>query len=128
MPESSVSELENRIKSLDLAAKQALFAERIPKPVFFDNAFNYIDLPMEDLMVKAGRAPAEKSTAKATATTASAVESVAETVVQQVEKAAEGVKKTVVGRERTKESTPAPESPGQGEKPKGWLGGWFGRG
>jgi hypothetical protein len=50
---------------------------------------------------------------------------VAETVVQQVEKAAEGVKKTVVGRERTKESTPAPES--QDEKPKGWLGGWFGR-
>lgn len=122
-----MSELETRIKSLDLAAKQALFAERIPKPVFFDNAFNYIDFPMDDLLVKAGRAPVPAEKPKSTTTTTgSAVESVAETVVHQVEKAAEEVKKTVVGgRERTKESTPAPET--QGEKPKGWLGGWFGR-
>jgi signal recognition particle subunit SRP68 len=102
-----------------LAAKRALFAERVAKPVFFDNAFNYIDLPMDELLVKAGREPAKVETATPV--------SVAESVVQKVEKAAEEVKKTVVGRERTRESTPAAESQ-QEEKPKGWLGGWFGRG
>ena len=102
-----------------MAAKRALFAERVAKPVFFDNAFNYIDLPMDELLVKAGREPAKAETATPA--------SVAESVVQKVEKAAEEVKKTVIGRERTRESTPAAESQ-QEEKPKGWLGGWFGRG
>lgn len=119
LPESSLTDLEARIKSLDLAAKQALFAERMPKPVFFDNAFNYIDLPMDELMIKAGRQPAE------TAPKVQAAETVAATVVHQVEKAAGEVKNVVVGRERTREATPATEA--QGEKPKGWLGGWFGR-
>ena len=102
-----------------MAAKRALFAERVAKPVFFDNAFNYIDLPMDELLAKAGREPAKVETATPA--------SVAESVVQKVEKAAEEVKKTVVGRERTRESTPAAEAQ-QEEKPKGWLGGWFGRG
>lgn len=119
LPESKVADLETQIKALDLAAKRSLFAERVAKPVFFDNAFNYIDLPMDELLVKAGREPT-KAEAPATA-------SVAASVVQTVEKAAEEVKKTVVGRERTRESTPAAEST-QEEKPKGWLGGWFGRG
>lgn len=92
--------------------------------MFFDNAFNYIDLPMDELLVKAGKKSAESvSTSKPTS---AAAETVAETVVHQVEKAAEEVKKTVAGRERSKESTPAPEA--QDDKPKGWLGGWFGRG
>jgi signal recognition particle subunit SRP68 len=119
LPESTVADLESQIKALDLAAKRALFAERVAKPVFFDNAFNYIDLPMDELLVKAGREPAKVETLAAA--------SVAESVAQKVEKAAEEVKKTVVGRERTRESTPATESQ-QEEKPKGWLGGWFGRG
>jgi signal recognition particle subunit SRP68 len=119
LPESTVADLESQIKALDLAAKRALFAERVAKPVFFDNAFNYIDLPMDELLVKAGREPAKAETP--------VVASVAESVVQKVEKAAEEVKKTVVGRERTRESTPAAEAQ-QEEKPKGWLGGWFGRG
>jgi signal recognition particle subunit SRP68 len=121
LPESKVADLEIRVKALDLAAKRALFAERVTKPVFFDNAFNYIDLPMDELMVKAGRTPA-------VAEKPSAAAQVAESVVQQVEKAAEEVKKTVVGRERTRESTPAASEQRQEEKPKGWLGGWFGRG
>jgi signal recognition particle subunit SRP68 len=122
LPESTISDLESRIKALDLAAKRALFAERVTKPVFFDNAFNYIDLPMDELMVKAGRKPAE-------AEKPSAAAQVAETVVQKVEEAAAEVKKTVVGgRERTRESTPAASEQTQEEKPKGWLGGWFGRG
>jgi hypothetical protein len=75
---------------------------------------------MDELMVKAGRGTAKQAEAPA---------SVVESVVQQVEKTVEDVKKTVVGRERTREATPAPESPSQQEaKPKGWLGGWFGRG
>lgn len=104
-----------------MASKRALFAERVAKPVFFDNAFNYIDLPMDDLLAKAGREPSKVE--------AAAPAGVVENVVQTVEKAAEEVKKTVVGRERTRESTPAAESTeNKGEKPKGWLGGWFGRG
>jgi len=119
LPESKVADLETQIKALDLAAKRSLFAERVAKPVFFDNAFNYIDLPMDELLVKAGREPTKAEEP--------AIASVAASVVQTVEKAAEEVKKTVVGRERTRESTPAAEST-QEEKPKGWLGGWFGRG
>jgi signal recognition particle subunit SRP68 len=105
-----------------LASKRALFVERVAKPVFFDNAFNYIDLPMDELLAKAGREPSKAET--------TAPAGVVENVVQTVEKAAEEVKKTVVGgRERTRESTPAVESrENKEEKPKGWLGGWFGRG
>jgi signal recognition particle subunit SRP68 len=86
LPESTVADLESQIKALDLAAKRALFAERVAKPVFFDNAFNYIDLPMDELLVKAGREPAKAETP--------VVASVAESVVQKVEKAAEEVKKS----------------------------------
>lgn len=121
MSEAAVTELSDRIESLDHAAKRALFAERVPKPVFFDTAFNYIDLPMDDLLVSAGQ---NKKSA-----TAPLVAQVKEVTAA----ALEGVKKTVIGRERTREATPATPVKGQESedaqgKQKGWLGGWFGRG
>jgi signal recognition particle subunit SRP68 len=110
---SSVQDLSTNIKTLDLAAKRALFAERVTKPVFFDTAFNYIDLPMDELLVLAGKEKPKQEEGS--------IEK-AETVVAEVAKRAVG------GREKTRETTPAVEmEKGEEGKPKGWLGGWFGR-
>ena len=112
---TTIDELSSRIRALDLTAKRALFAERIPKPVFFDTAFNYIDMPMDELLVLAG---------KRTAMVTPVSEKIAEAVAPAV--------KRVMGREITKETMPGideKEGGGEnGEKPKAWLGGWFGRG
>lgn len=112
----TLSDISDKITRLDTAAKRALFAERIPKPVFFDTAFNYIDLPMDELLVLAGK----KEKVSSTANVATAVGSTVAGVVESVE----NVAAKVVGREKTRESTPAPED---GGKPKGWLGVWFGK-
>lgn len=124
LPKNASSELSVKIAALELAAKRALFAERVSKPVFYDTAFNYIDLPMDDLLVLAGKQ--EKTEAKpqpiVAATTAAAAE-IKDKAVEQVKKAA-GV--AAAGQARTtRETTPAVSD--KDEKPKGWLGGWFGR-
>ncbi|ORY27371.1 hypothetical protein BCR39DRAFT_469451 [Naematelia encephala] len=112
LTELQVDELGSRVAELDLAAKRALFAERVPKPVFFDTAFNYIDLPMDELLVKAGKK-----------------EAVAQPVISRVEAAVSQTKKSVLPREReTRETTPAVEDRQGASKPKGWFGGWLGRG
>ncbi len=110
---STVDDLSSRIEALELAAKRALFDERVPKPVFFDTAFNHIDMPLDELLVLAGK--------KSAATAATVTERMAEVVVPAV--------RSVVGRERTREATPATDAQAEerrAEKPKGWLGGWFG--
>lgn len=109
-----LEELSTRVSALELAAKRALFAERVPKPVFFDTAFNYIDLPMDDLLVRAGKAPLP--------------EPILTQAVKKAEEVVSKVKEAVpdVSNRTTRESTPAATQPGPGEK-KGWLGGWFGR-
>ena len=108
--------LQRNIETLGMAAKEALFAERLPKPVFFDTAFNYVDLPMDELEVLAGK---KKAAAPVTPSkiTKGAVEKV-----------------KVASNRTTRETTPVvgkEEQVGEkvqdGEKPKGWLGGWFGR-
>lgn len=139
----ALPQLESDLAKLDLAAKRALFAERVQKPVFFDTAFNYIELPLDELLVRAGKADAAGPSS-----IAGAVGGVAQKVVQAAadvapKKAVEAVK--AVSR-TTRESTPAvgtrPEAKTpagrqqaqeqQDETPgtpsKGWLGGWFGRG
>ncbi|WVQ93952.1 hypothetical protein IAU59_001030 [Kwoniella sp. CBS 9459] len=147
IPPSQIEALEADIHSLDTAAKKGLFAANVEKPVFFDMAFNYIDIPFDELEVLAGKQKAPTTTNSATAIVSEQVGKVAQSALGGVEK----VKK--LGRE-TREATPAPESarPAQqaqqsakdedededeemedGEKEptgqkKGWLGGWFGRG
>ena len=116
LPASSVDELSSNNDKLDLAAKRALFAERVPKPVFFDTAFNYIDMPLDELLELAGK----KEAVPANAIVTEKVKEAAVPVVESVKK--------VIGRERSREATPAGDEPKAGEKPKGWLGGWFGRG
>ena len=114
LPRSDVDGLTSRIESLHFAARRALFAERMPKPVFFDTAFNYIDMPLDELLVLAGKKSAEPTV----------TEKMAEVMMPAV--------KSVVGKDWTREATPSGEESGEaggkGEKPKGWLGGWFGRG
>jgi signal recognition particle subunit SRP68 len=120
-----VTELAKRIDALSLASKRALFAERVPKPVFFDTAFNYIDIPMDDLLVLAG-----KQEAKPKAAAAPVVQKVAQVADKIVPGTSETVKGAVNAAKRaTREATPAVDESGGGEegKPKGWLGGWFGR-
>ena len=115
--------LSKQIDALNSAAKRALFSERVPKPVLFDTAFNYIDMPMDDLLVLAGKQPAS-------AASAAPLQKVTQAAAQVVPAAEEVVKSAVnaVKSRATRETTPAVEEQSEGEKPKGWLGGWFGRG
>lgn len=152
----SVDALQKRISALDAAAKRALFAERVEKPVFFDTAFNYVDLPMDELLVRAGKEPQSQGPpgAGAGAGTGAGVLEQAAKAVQSVAPAAAGAAavERVKGVVRsTRESTPAVPTQrraateedededgdgedeeegvqqGQGQGKKGWLGGWFGR-
>lgn len=118
-----VKSLGDKVQALDLAAKRALFAERVPKPVFFDTAFNYIDLPMDDLLVKAGRQEAKPVQATSVGEVAAAT---AGKLKEFAEKVAPAVVERSSAKTRTREATPAVEETEE-EKPKGWLGGWFGR-
>jgi signal recognition particle subunit SRP68 len=154
IPRENVEALQKRVVALEVAAKRALFAERVEKPVFFDTAFNYVELPMDELLVRAGKEPqgqheAEGQGQGVLAQAAKAVQSVAPAA------AVERVKGVV---RSTRESTPAVQAPtakagsrqavqmdddddeeeeeegaqgqaqGQRQGKKGWLGGWFGRG
>ncbi|WWC66940.1 uncharacterized protein I206_100847 [Kwoniella pini CBS 10737] len=141
-----IDNLEEDIKVLDIGAKKGLFSQNIEKPVFFDMAFNYIDIPFDELEILSGKK--EKTTSTGTTTT------VVENLTSVGNKAVEGIKK--LGRE-TRETTPAveirppasttrntkqpakeddddeeedtEESQERGQEgKKGWLGGWFGRG
>lgn len=119
---SDVADLGSRVAALSSAAKRALFAERIPKPVFFDTAFNYIDVPMDELLVLAGKEKAKpEPAAPIVEMAAQVVEKVAPAATQTVKSAVNTVKRA------TREATPAVDSDTETEKPKGWLGGWFGR-
>ncbi|WWC97187.1 hypothetical protein V866_004066 [Kwoniella sp. B9012] len=139
IPKESIDSLEDDLHKLDIASKKGLFSQSIEKPVFFDMAFNYVDIPFDELEVLSGKK--EKQ---------SAGSAVTDNLAMAKDKTVEGLKK--LGRE-TRETTPAVEfrpSPsasvsktkddeaeeeeegsrgqgGEGNK-KGWLGGWFGRG
>lgn len=137
-----LDKLASQIGSLDLAAKRALFAERVEKPVFFDTAFNYIELPLDELLVRAGKQPQAAASQQTTAVE-KAQEAVKSVAPAPVVSAVKGIVRS------TRESTPAVQLPstrttaaaqqeeeeedeeeeeqGQAGQKKGWLGGWFGR-
>jgi signal recognition particle subunit SRP68 len=89
-----------------------LFAERVDKPVFFDNAFNYVEMPMEELVYRAGKgpkpaAPSEGVGAGGVAAVAEVVGQVAGKKAQELVQTAGGVPERVRGLVRsTRESTP----------------------
>jgi signal recognition particle subunit SRP68 len=120
--DKNIAPLRKRIEALESAAKRALFAERIDKPLFFDTAFNYIDLPMDELHRLGGKA------STSTAEEPSAIPAPVKSVVEAAGRAVETVKAAAVDngvRSRNREATPSVET--ESEKPKGWLGGWFGK-
>lgn len=111
------AQLQEQVRALSLAAKRALFAQTVTKPVFFDSAFNYIDLPMEDLLDLAGagqpKAPAQAKQPEPVKAPARETRQATPSIEQQVQ------------HEEEEESEEEEE---QQQKKKGWLGGWFGRG
>ncbi|OWZ49567.1 signal recognition particle subunit SRP68 [Cryptococcus neoformans c45] len=112
VPAEDLSSLSKDISALEKASKKGLFGQSVEKPIFFDMAFNYIDLPIDELQRLAGNG--EKAEAANIKTHEKEVEI----------KSVENVKKS----RESRETTPAVDS--QEEKQegkKGWLGGWFGR-
>lgn len=108
--ETDLSALESDISALEKAAKRALFAERVDKPVFFDNAFNYVEMPMEELVYRAGKGPKPAAPSEGTggvAAVAEVVGQVAGKKAQELVQTAGGVPERVRGLVRsTRESTP----------------------
>lgn len=121
-----VDTLGEKVDALALAAKRALFAHTVTKPVFYDSAFNYVDLPMEDLLDLAGKGLPKVASPKQVKQEAKPQIAAPVAVPAKVAKA------TPALREKTREATPQPaeeeEEASQQQGKKGWLGGWFGRG
>lgn len=111
------AKLQQDVKALSLAAKRALFAQTVTKPVFFDSAFNYIDLPMEDLLELAGSAPP-----KVQQTQPAKPAPVPKAPVRETRQATPSIEQQVQHQEEEEEEEEQPQ------QKKGWLGGWFGRG
>lgn len=112
VPSEDLSSLLKDINTLEKASKRGLFSQSVEKPVFFDMAFNYIDLPIDDLQRLAGNGEkAEMGTVKKQE--------------KEVEiKPVENVKKT----RESRETTPAVNNQEEEQEgKKSWLGGWFGR-
>ncbi|WVQ92836.1 hypothetical protein IAS59_006653 [Cryptococcus gattii] len=112
VPSEDLSSLFKDIGALEKASKRGLFSQSVEKPVFFDMAFNYIDLPIDELQRLAGNGEkAEMGTVKKQE--------------KEVEiKPVENVKKT----RESRETTPAVNNQEEEQEgKKSWLGGWFGR-
>ncbi|EIW73163.1 hypothetical protein M231_06076 [Tremella mesenterica] len=108
-----LADLERQVQELDMAAKRGLFGVSVEKPLFFDTAFNYVDLPMDDLMMLAGRKASSP---------ASGVERMTEAIGNVADKLTE-VRKVVSEKGQDVMGSQSEES-----KSKSWLGGWFNRG
>jgi signal recognition particle subunit SRP68 len=119
LTKEQVDALGESVDALALAAKRALFAHTVTKPVFYDSAFNYVDLPMEELLDKAGKGLPKMEAAP---------------VPIAAPVPAKAAKATLSSPVREKrEATPQPalkeeEEEAPAGKKGGWLGGWFGRG
>lgn len=115
--------MQKKIQALESSAKRALFAERVEKPLFFDTAFNYIDLPMDELRRLGGKTSTPAPVESAVPAPVKSVIEAAGRAVGAVKTAAADTETGV--RSRNREATPSVETESR-EKPKGWLGGWFG--
>jgi signal recognition particle subunit SRP68 len=133
---SDLDSLQADLGNLENAAKRAWFGQVVNKPLFYDTAFNYVDLPLEELERIAGRGSATQ-----TPVNAIPLASVAEKVSQPVIAAAQSVTEKLpavvadalpasvkASREsRGREATPAlEEEPAAAEKEQPKSSGWFG--
>lgn len=145
-----ITRTETQVDILDRGIKRAWFSATNKKPIFFDLAFNYVDLPMDDLERAAGKEVSSSQASATTTTVPSAIgaavdklpESIRGPVEQVVQKAVPAAAARLIpgtGVSRGRESTPAPEmeveEESEGEKevkqPEtpskgGWFGGLFG--
>ncbi|ODN80460.1 hypothetical protein L202_02700 [Cryptococcus amylolentus CBS 6039] len=114
----ALSTLTKHATVLEKAAKKGLFNESVQRPVFFDLAFNYVDLPLESIQAHAGNhnhSGATKDT----------LIKQKEATLQKTE--TQNLVNAKKGRD-TRETTPAVElQDDQQQGKRGWLGGWFGR-
>ncbi|GMK54653.1 hypothetical protein CspeluHIS016_0112390 [Cutaneotrichosporon spelunceum] len=116
LSKEQVDALGESVDTLALAAKRALFAQTVTKPVFYDSAFNYVDLPMEELLDKAGKGLPKMAPAPIAVAAPVPVKPAPPSPVRE-----------------KREATPQPalkdeEEEAPAGKKGGWLGGWFGRG
>lgn len=132
---TDLEQLQQDLRDLENAAKRAWFSQVVKKPLFYDTAFNYVDLPMEALERLAGRASGESAVqAAAPATGYSVMETVAQPVVAAAQAVTEklglpvdAVPARIARESRQREATPGPEeeeTAEEKEQPKST--GWFG--
>lgn len=134
---SDLDAVQTAQSDLENAAKRAWFGQVVTKPIFYDTAFDYVDLPVEALERVAGRR-VEQSNA------ASSTPSIVQQVTQPIATAAQAVSDTLslpasglpaiqkVRESRQREATPSPveeeEADEEKAQPKstGWFGGLWG--
>jgi signal recognition particle subunit SRP68 len=131
---TDLEQLKQDLRDLETAAKRAWFGQVVKKPLFYDTAFNYVDLPMDALERLAGRASSEPV---APAAIPSVIEKVAQPVVAAAQAVteklglpADAVPARIARESRQREATPGPadETSDEKEQPKssGWFGGLWG--
>lgn len=120
-----------RITRFEGPLKRGLFPQVAKRPVFYDNAFAYVDLPMSDLERKAGRAVSEPEQSPIAAAVASklpeAAKAPAAAAVAAVTQAVSGTAQQAEEVMEQSESEPEAEEEAPSKK-SGWLSGlWGGR-
>lgn len=129
---SNLDGLAARISRFEGPLKRAWFPQVAKRPVFYDNAFSYVDLPLSDLERKAGRAVSAPEPAPVAATVTSklpeAVKAPAAAAVAAVTQAVSGTVHQAEEAMEQSESEPEQEEEEAPSKKSGWFGGlWGGR-
>lgn len=125
--------LQQDLGQLETAAKRAWFGQVVNKPLFYDTAFNYVDLPMDALEQLAGRASAQPPVgAPVTQSIAQPVVAAAQSVTEKIGAVVDVLPAAVnkVARESRGTTPGVAQEPAVEEKepPKstGWFGGLWG--
>lgn len=132
---SNLDGLQACLTRLESPLKKAWFPKVAQRPLFYDNAFNYIDLPLNELEMKAGKQPSAPLTPPP-----SSANTVLDKIIPQVVKAPivsavhtvqHAVQDTIHKVEEERMEVDAKDQEDNGEdanaKASGWFGGIWGR-